>query len=176
MKMNKLLSLLVCLGLLFVVVIGGVAASGIQSSTDRAIELQQAGHLPGDATLHTTDNRTGGTARTQDADIQIQSIAAPENITTSEDLTVEYPLENVGNANGTERFVDLKVNGTDSDFDDTDENVAVPAEAGEDLGGGGTAGPTATIDTDQLVPGTTYHVAVVTGDDSVTVTVDAVAP
>ena len=43
-----------------------------------------------------------------------------------------------------------------------------------DLGGGETTEPMVTIDTAQLDPGT-YHIAVVTGDDSTRVTVNVVS-
>jgi len=70
--------------------------------------------------------------------IVIDSINAPNTITLDEDLEVSYTLANIGDAQGTERFVDLLVDGTDSTFDDTDVDVTI--------GPGLTAGGTLTLD------------------------------
>ena len=70
--------------------------------------------------------------------VVISDVEAPDSVDPTGSLTVEYTLENVGNAEGTEAFVDLLVEGTDSTFDDTDNNVAVPA--------GGTTTGTLTLD------------------------------
>jgi len=70
-------------------------------------------------------------------EIAIQSIEYPDVIGPNGELSVNYTLENLGAESGTESFVDLIVNGTDSGFDDTDFDVTVP--------GGGTASGTLTF-------------------------------
>jgi hypothetical protein len=137
MNGQQLTQLLVCLGLLSGFAVGGVVAHNAQFATE-SVETQDTGDLPADTTIQATDDRTGEDAGAQDADIQIRSISAPATVQPDEDLTVDYTLENVGGTNGTESFVDLLVNGTDSGFDDTDEDVSVPA--------GGTASGTLTFD------------------------------
>jgi len=126
MNSQRLIQLLVCLGLLSAFAVGGVAAHDAQAVTE-SVEAQDTATLLSETTTQTADNRSGGDTGAQAADIQIQSISAPGAISVDENLTVDYILENVGDADGTESFVDLLVNGTDSAFDDTDENVAVPA-------------------------------------------------
>jgi hypothetical protein len=126
MNSQRLIQLLVCLGLLSAFAVGGVAAHDAQAVTE-SVEAQDTATLLSETTTQTADNRSGGDTGAQAADIQIQSISAPGAISVDENLTVDYTLENVGGTNGTESFVDLRVNGTDDNFDDTDENVAVPA-------------------------------------------------
>lgn len=137
MNGQQLTQILVCLGLLSGFAVGGVVAHDAQFATE-SVETQDTGDLPADTTIQATDNRTGEDASAQNADIQIRSISAPATVQPDENLTVDYTLENVGGTNGTEGFVDLLVDGTDSTFDDTDENVSVPA--------GGTASGTLTFD------------------------------
>jgi subtilisin family serine protease len=98
---------------------------------DFSVELWDAG----DVAEGSTDVSEGGSG---EPDIVIQSIDAPSSIAPDEDLNVGYTLENLGGADGQESFVDLKVNGTDSGFDDTDFNVNVSA--------GGTTSGTLTFD------------------------------
>ncbi len=91
----------------------------------------------GDVAEGTTDVGSGEEPPGE-PDIVIQSIDYPSSIAPSDDLTVDYTLENLGDADGQESFVDLKVNGTDSAFDDTDFDVNVSA--------GGTTSGTLTFD------------------------------
>jgi|APHM01.1.fsa_nt_gi hypothetical protein len=132
MNSQQLVQLLVCLGLLLVVAVGGVAAHDAQAVTE-SVETQDTATVLSETPAQTADNRSEGDTGAQAADIRIQSISAPDTIPVDESLTVDYTLENAGNTNGTESFVDLLVNGTDSTFDDTDTNVTVPA-------GGATSG------------------------------------
>lgn len=129
---QQLVQLLVCLGLLLVVAVGGVAAHDAQAVTE-SVETQDTATVLSETPAQTADNRSEGDTGAQAADIRIQSISAPDTIPVDESLTVNYTLENAGNTNGTESFVDLLVDGTDSTFDDTDTNVTVPA-------GGATSG------------------------------------
>jgi surface protein len=62
-----------------------------------------------------------------EANIVIQSVAYNETVPFRGGLSVDYTLENVGNADGQERFVDLIIEGTDNAFDDTNFDVSVPA-------------------------------------------------
>jgi hypothetical protein len=57
--------------------------------------------------------------------VVIESLSFPDSIAADENLTVEYTLTNTGETTGTESFVDLKVNGTNSTFDDSDTDVTV---------------------------------------------------
>jgi hypothetical protein len=86
--------------------------------------------------------------------LQIQSVSAPDTVPVDQALAVDYTLANVGSVEGTERFVDLQVEGTNTEFDDTDENVTVPA--------GGTTSGTLTFDSvDQFfAPGNTIDYVV----------------
>ncbi len=65
--------------------------------------------------------------------IVVDSLDYPDPVATDENLTVEYTLRNDGNVNGTVSFVDLKVEGTDATYDDTDADVTVPG--GETVNG-----------------------------------------
>jgi subtilisin family serine protease len=72
-------------------------------------------------------------------EVVIKSLDYADPLTLGENLTVEYTLENLGIEDGTESFVDLLVDGTNSTYDDTDVDVTVP--------GGGTTNGTLTLDT-----------------------------
>jgi subtilisin family serine protease len=93
------------------------------------VELQDAGKSTGGQT---------GVGANPGSNITLQSIDYPSSIAPSDSLSVDYTLENTGLEDGTESFVDLKVNGTNSGFDDTDSDVSVP--------GGGTTSGTLTFD------------------------------
>ena len=60
------------------------------------------------------------------AELELVDIDHPEEILLNESLSVTYTIENVGDEPGEEAFVDLLVEGTGQDFDDTDEDVTVP--------------------------------------------------
>jgi subtilase family serine protease len=103
--------------LLLVVAVGGATAQESQFAVDESVETQ-----------HTADaERETDDAGAQAANLQLQSIDAPASITANQGLVVQYTIKNVGDEEGTESFVDLIVEGTNSSFDDTDENVRVPA-------------------------------------------------
>jgi len=68
----------------------------------------------------------GQDTATGDADLELTDIEHPEEILLNESLAVTYTIENFGDEPGEEAFVDLLVEGTGRDFDDTDEAVLVP--------------------------------------------------
>ncbi|ERH09351.1 MAG: hypothetical protein J07HX64_01104 [halophilic archaeon J07HX64] len=109
------------------------------------VKLQDAGK--------TSSGQTGVGAQ-PGSEIVIQSIDYPSSIAPTDTLSVDYTLENLGLEDGTESYVDLKVNGTDSTFDDTDNDVTVP--------GGGTTSGTLTFDnvSGQFNPGDTIEFTV----------------
>jgi subtilisin family serine protease len=75
---------------------------------------------------NTSSSGSTGVGLLPGTEIVIQSIDYVESLPPAGDLTVEYTLENLGFEDGTESFVDLKVEGTDDTYDDTDSNVDVP--------------------------------------------------
>ena len=96
-------------------------------SINFTVELSDYGDVEGGATLVQSE-----------PEIVIDSLDYPDTITLDEDLEVSYTLANIGDAQGTEGFVDLLVDGTDYTFDDTDREVTI--------GPGLTAGGTLTLD------------------------------
>jgi uncharacterized repeat protein (TIGR01451 family) len=90
---------------------------------------------PGDTVPFTVEVTSGASAtgETQLADngdaavpnLDITAVEAPDKLGSGQDLTVEYTVANLGNAEGTERFVDLIVDGPG--LVDWHENVTVGA-------------------------------------------------
>jgi subtilisin family serine protease len=86
----------------------------------------------------TTASGSTGVGLLPGTEIVIQSLDYPGALAPGQDLAVEYTLENLGFEDGTETFVDLLVDGTDTTYDDTDSDVTVP--------GGETVSGTLTLD------------------------------
>ncbi|ERH09360.1 MAG: subtilisin-like serine protease [halophilic archaeon J07HX64] len=76
---------------------------------------------------NTTSSGSTGVGLLPGTDIVIQSIDYPAAVVPDGELSVDYTLENLGAQGGTESFVDLLVDGTDSTYDDTDSDVTVPS-------------------------------------------------
>lgn len=76
------------------------------------------------ATADTGDNTETTQVTIYGANIQIQSAGGPSIISPGDDLSIDYTLENVGNQDGTESYVDLNIDGSLKTWD---SDVTVPA-------------------------------------------------
>jgi hypothetical protein len=102
------------------------------------------------ATADTGDNTDTTQVTIEGANIQVASASGPAQISPGDDLNIDYTLENVGTKDGTEGFVDLKIEDSGSTYDDTDYDVTVPA-------GGTTSGTLTFSDTGGYSDGDTIN-------------------
>jgi hypothetical protein len=101
------------------------------------------------ATADTGDNTATTQVTIDGANIQIVSASANSaQVAPGDNLDIDYTLENVGTKEGTENFVDLKIQGSGTTYDDTDPDVTVPA-------GGTTSGTLTFSDTGSYSDGDT---------------------
>jgi len=107
----------------------GETVSGTLTFEEVEDNYDESEEINWEVKLFSFDDSQSGTTVVGEAEpnLIIDDIDAPGQIGLDEDLELTYTLENVGNADGTETFVDLLVEDTDSEFDDTDSNIKVPA-------------------------------------------------
>jgi subtilisin family serine protease len=87
-----------------------------------------------EATIQTENDQQTASVAVVAPELELQSISFPSAIdSVDEPLSVEYTIENVGTAPGTESAVDLMIDDTDDTWDVTDNDVTV--QPGETVNG-----------------------------------------